>query len=76
MLKKRADILVVFVLIKLTPADIVRLRRRKLRLILLAKLEPDFPPSELRRSSLVDAPLPLLGLNHVEIFSESFPVEK
>jgi hypothetical protein len=50
----------------------VRLRRRKLFLSLLAKLVPDFPPSEFRLSSLL-APLPLLGLNQVEIFSESFP---
>jgi hypothetical protein len=51
----------------------VLLLRRKLFLILLAKLEPDLAPSELRLSSLVVAPLPLLGLNHVENLSDSLP---
>jgi len=62
-----------FIFLQDWPADIVRLRRRKLFLILLAKLDPDLPPSEFRLSSLLVATVPLLGLNHVAIFSDSLP---
>jgi hypothetical protein len=43
---------------------------------LLAKLDPDLPPSEFRLSSLLVAPVPLPGLNHVAIFSDSLPEKK